>query len=102
MQRVIVVCPRTPGAGLLRRMLEAAYQARCIRDSMERGEAPIAALVLGRDPVSRAYSRMVERQWLRSATHIAVYTDHGVPLEMVARMAGAPAGAVMRRSLREA
>ncbi|CAN7597637.1 DUF7768 domain-containing protein [Bosea sp. LjRoot237] len=80
-----------------------AYARRCVRDSLLRGEAPIASHLLytqpgvldDDDPDERAHGISAGLAWRHVAQASVVYIDHGISNGMVygieaARSAGLP------------
>ena len=67
-----------------------AYARRCVRDSLERGEAPIASHLLYTQPGILRDHISAERQWgidaglawLEVAGKTVVYTDYGISVGM--------------------
>lgn len=63
-----------------------AYARRCVRDSLSRGEAPIASHLLytqpgildDADPIERAWGIDAGLAWKRVAEASVVYTDLGI------------------------
>lgn len=62
------------------------YARRCVRDSLSRGEAPIASHLLYTQPNILNDDITIERQWgidaglawIKVADATVVYTDHGI------------------------
>ena len=85
MRRVIL---ESPYAGDIER--NVAYARACVRDSLSRGEAPIASHLLYTQPGILRDEIKQERQWgiaagLAWASHAeatVVYTDHGISTGM--------------------
>jgi hypothetical protein len=81
MRRVIL---ESPFAGEIERNLE--YARACVRDSVLRGEAPIASHLLftqpgildDDEPKERALGIAAGLAWLSAADAMVVYTDRGV------------------------
>lgn len=97
-RRVIL---ESPFAGDVESNIE--YARRCVRDSLGRGEAPIASHLLYTQPGILRDGHPLERQWgmdaglawLSVAEAAVVYTDHGISRGMeygiaAARAAGVP------------
>jgi len=82
----------SPYAGDIERNTE--YARKCVRDSLLRGEAPIASHLLYTQPGILREEIPEERQhgidaghaWLRFAWLMAVYTDYGISRGMKAAM----------------
>ena len=102
MKRVIIESPFR-GASRREQAENIAYARRCVRDSLERGEAPIASHLLYtqdtilRDdvPEERAWGIQAGLTWLRVADATVVYIDRGTSYGMqmgmeAARAAGVP------------
>lgn len=89
MTRPIVII-ESPFAGERERNLR--YLARCLRDSILRGEAPFASHGLytmpgclnDRIPEERALGMSVAEAFLPVASLVAVYEDHGISAGMAA------------------
>jgi len=85
MRRVIL---ESPYAGDIEKNLQ--YARRCVRDSLSRGEAPIASHLLYtqtgilRDdiPDERQWGIDAGLTWLRVADATVVYTDRGISIGM--------------------
>ena len=81
MRRVIL---ESPYAGDIEQ--NVAYARACVRDSLSRGEAPIASHLLYTQPGVLRDEMATERQWgidaglawAASADATVVYTDHGI------------------------
>jgi len=81
MRRVII---ESPYAGEIDR--NVAYARRCVRDSLERGEAPIASHLLytqpgilnDGDPLEREWGINAGLAWRQNAEASVVYTDLGI------------------------
>lgn len=81
MQLVII---ESPYAGDIQRNTE--YARACVRDSLERGEAPIASHLLytqpgilhDDDPAERQWGIDAGLAWRGVAQKTVVYTDHGI------------------------
>lgn len=84
--RLVII--ESPYAGDIER--NTAYARACVRDSIMRGEAPIAShLLLTQDgilrdevPDERARGIAAGHAWYRAADVCAVYTDLGISLGM--------------------
>lgn len=98
MRRVII---ESPYAGDVEANI--AYALRCVRDSLERGEAPFASHLLYTQPgvlrddieVERWWGIEAGLEWMRSAEASIVYTDRGISSGMrhgiaAAQQAGVP------------
>lgn len=98
MRRVII---ESPYAGDVE--ANVAYARRCVRDSLSRGEAPIASHLLYTQPdilnddvpSERRWGIDAGLAWMRSAEASIVYTDRGISVGMrhgiaAAEMAGVP------------
>lgn len=96
-----LVLIESPYAGDVQRNVE--YARRCVRDSLSRGEAPIASHLLYTQPGILRDEVPSERQWgidaglawRKVAELTAVYTDHGITKGMeygitAAKEAGVP------------
>jgi len=78
-----LVVIESPYAGNVEGNVE--YARRCVRDSLSRGEAPIASHLLHTQPGILRDEAPIERQWGIEAGHawiakadlVAVYTDKG-------------------------
>lgn len=87
MKRVVI---ESPYAGDIDR--NVAYARRCLRDSLSRGEAPIASHLLytqpgvlsDDDPNERALGIGAGHVWIGAADLVAVYTDYGMSRGMAA------------------
>ncbi len=72
-----------------------AYAKRCLRDSLDRGEAPIAPHLMHPGvlddsvPLERAAGLNAGKAWLAQAELLAVYTDRGVSSGMAGEIAEA-------------
>jgi hypothetical protein len=63
-----------------------AYARACVRDSLLRGESPLASHLLytqegildDSDPLERAHGINAGHAWLRLADAVVVYTDRGI------------------------
>lgn len=83
-----LVVIESPYAGDIEANVE--YAQKCVRDSLERGEAPIASHLLFTQPGILRDGVKEERQWgmdaghawIRRADHLAVYTDKGISAGM--------------------
>jgi hypothetical protein len=81
MRRVVL---ESPFAGDI--AANIAYARRCIRDSLKRGESPIASHLLytqegilrDDDPVERAHGINAGHAWLYACDAVVVYTDRGI------------------------
>jgi hypothetical protein len=81
LQRVLI---ESPYAGDVER--NTRYARKCVRDSLERGEAPIASHLLytqpgilrDDDPTERQWGIDAGLAWRGVATKTVVYTDHGI------------------------
>lgn len=70
----------------VRRWLNVRYARRCVRDSLMRGEAPIASHLLYTQPgilrdwidAERAHGIQAGLAWSDKAALVAVYTDRGI------------------------
>jgi len=79
-----LVVIESPYAGDIEANVE--YARRCVRDSLERGEAPVAFHLLFTQPGILRDEVKEERQWGMDAGHawiekadlVAVYTDKGI------------------------
>lgn len=75
------------------------YARKCVRDSLERGEAPIASHLLytqpgildDHDPVERSWGIDAGLAWRRVAEGSVVYTDRGISKGMEYGIAAAEA-----------
>lgn len=80
-----------------------AYARECVRDCLQRGEAPIASHLLytqpgildDNEPAERAWGIVAGLSWLKHADAAVVYTDRGMSSGMrqgiaAAREAGVP------------
>lgn len=80
--RLVII--ESPFAGDVKRNVE--YARRCVRDSLERGEAPIASHLLytqpgildDDDPVQREWGINAGLEWRRVAEGTVVYMDYGI------------------------
>ncbi len=98
--RILVVI-ESPYAGDVAR--NVAYARRCVRDSLLRGEAPIASHLLhtqrgildDNKPEERVDGIAAGHAWIPVADFVAVYTDHGISGGMYAGMAAARAAGVV-------
>ena len=99
------------GATFGGRLKNLAYARACLRDSLNRGEAPIASHLLFTQPgvldddvpAERAHGIAAGLAWLEHAAAMVVYEDRGISGGMAAAMieaekAGVP---IERRVLRE-
>ena len=65
-----------------------AYLDDCLRDSIARGEAPIAShglytrVLQDANPAEREHGMEMGWAWMRCADLVAVYSDHGITLGM--------------------
>jgi len=83
-QRLVIL--ESPYAGPTAAAVEAnlAYARRALRDSLDRGEAPIASHLLypqvleDRDPDQRARGIAAGLAWLKVAEATVVYADRGI------------------------
>ena len=79
MQRVVV---ESPYAGDI--AFNTAYARACLRDCIDRGEAPIASHLLypqvldEHDPLGRELGISLGYQWIRVADKVVFYTDFGM------------------------
>lgn len=97
MRRVIV---ESPYAGDVEK--NVAYARRCLRDCLQRGEAPIASHLLYTQPGVLNDDVPAERQhgieaglrWLEDADASVVYVDHGVSNGMAHGIAAANSAGV--------
>jgi len=64
--------------------LNTAYARECMKDSLDRGEAPFAPHLLytqvldDKSPAERERGIFAGHEWLRRADLVAVYTDRGI------------------------
>jgi hypothetical protein len=88
-RRVVVLCPyRTSAAS--QHFNDEIYYRACLRDSIEAGEAPLAAPilylasgVLSTETLSNIdLSSEIAQSWYLTADACIVYTDHDLTLEM--------------------
>lgn len=94
---MILVILESPYAGDVER--NVAYARRCVRDSLLRGEAPIASHPLYTQPgilndtvpAERAQGIAAGLAWRFVADRTVVYTDHGISEGMKAGIAAAEA-----------
>jgi len=106
MKLVIVESPYA-GAGrwplsMLRRWRNILYARRCVRDSLSRGEAPIASHLLYTQPGILDDFKPAERQWgidaglawRAVAEASVVYTDRGISKGMEYGMTAAAAAGI--------
>jgi hypothetical protein len=92
-----LVILESPFAGDVARNI--AYARRCVRDSLQRGEAPIASHLLytqegildDNNPVERALGIDAGLAWRTVAEASVVYTDHGISSGMRYGIAAATA-----------
>jgi len=85
MRRVIL---ESPYAGEIER--NVTYARRCVRDCLQRGEAPIASHLLFTQPgilrdeiaAERALGISAGLAWLSVAEAVVVYVDHGISAGM--------------------
>lgn len=95
MSRLVIL--ESPYAGDVTANVE--YARLCVRDSILRGEAPIASHLLYtqpgilRDDVPEERARGIDagHAWLAVADAVVVYTDHGISPGMEAGMSAAQA-----------
>jgi hypothetical protein len=88
-----LVILESPYAGDIERNVD--YARKCVRDSLMRGEAPIASHLLYTQPGILKDIMPLERQhgiaaglaWAKKAELMAVYSDHGISGGMKAAMA---------------
>lgn len=81
-----LVCIESPWAGLGGGREAALYLRRCIRDSLKRGELPLASHAVfciagGIDdniPELRARGLSAAMRYILAADLVAVYVDHGI------------------------
>lgn len=81
MRRVVL---ESPFAGDVE--VNIAYARRCIRDSLLRGESPIASHLLytqpnilrDDDPIERAHGINAGHAWMYACDAVVVYTDRGI------------------------
>lgn len=74
-----------------------AYARRCVKDSLSRGESPLASHLLytqdgildDNDPDQRRLGIEAGRAWIQVADLVAVYVDHGISPGMEAAMSRA-------------
>lgn len=88
-----------------------AYARDCVRDSLNRGESPVAFHLLhtqpgildDQNPEQRALGISASLEWYRKADRCAVYVDHGISGGMLKGMNAAVSAGVRveRRSLVE-
>ena len=79
-----LVIIESPYAGNVR--ANTKYARACVRDSLERGEAPIAShllytqpgILLDKNPEERIWGIEAGLAWRNVATLTAVYTDRGI------------------------
>lgn len=79
-----LVIIESPYAGDVARNVE--YARRCVRDSLEQGEAPIASHLLytqsgildDNEPTQREWGIAAGLEWRRVAEATVVYTDYGI------------------------
>lgn len=96
MRRVVLESPYA-GADHPAIMANVEYARRCVRDSLGRGEAPIASHLLYTQPGILRDGVPGEREqgiaaglaWLSGAEASVVYTDHGITDGMKRGMAAA-------------
>lgn len=89
--RLVII--ESPYAGDIERNTE--YARKCVRDSLLRGEAPIASHLLYTQPGILKEEIPLERQhgiaaglsWAKCAGLMAVYIDYGISRGMAAAMA---------------
>src|ERR1700741_4821819 len=66
-----------------------AYAKRALRDSLDRGEAPLASHLLhpqvynDASPVERAHGMAAGHAWIRHADKVVVYNDMGITFGMM-------------------
>jgi len=95
-----LVILESPFAGDVARNIE--YARRCVRDSLARGEAPIASHLLytqpgilnDDDPAERQWGIDAGLAWLRVAEASVVYTDLGISRGMEYGIAAAKAAGI--------
>jgi hypothetical protein len=88
MRRVVIESPLSPSNG---HSFESNqdYARRCMKDSLDRGEAPYASHLLYTqmlddfDPVERKLGMEAGFAWGQAANTIAVYTDRGMSSGMI-------------------
>lgn len=79
MKRVII---ESPYAGDIERNTE--YARRCLKDSLDRGEAPFASHLLypqvldENDPEQRKQGIQAGYSWMYAADYVVFYTDYGM------------------------
>lgn len=84
MRLAIIESPYAAGRGFTIEQ-NVAYARECIRDSLQRGESPLASHLLftqpgilrDEDPAERALGIAAGLEWYRVTELIAFYTDHG-------------------------
>lgn len=87
MKKLVII--ESPYAGDVEENI--AYARRCIKDSLMRGEAPIASHLLytqdgildDSKPDERAMGIEAGHEWMRRAELLAVYVDRGISAGMV-------------------
>lgn len=92
-QQMRLVVIESPCAPLPGRTFEhnANYLRRCLRDSIERGEAPIASHGLfafsnvfdDANALERKQCMLAGWAWMYSASEVIVYADHGITQGMI-------------------
>lgn len=95
-----LVILESPFAGDVDRNIE--YARRCVRDSLARGEAPIASHLLytqpgilnDDDPLERKWGIDAGLSWMRVAEASVVYTDLGISRGMEYGIAAAKAAGI--------
>ena len=88
--RLVII--ESPYAGDIAQNLE--YARMCVRDSLSRGEAPIASHLLYTQtgilddsiPIEREQGIAAGHAWIKVAEIMAVYTDFGISAGMEAAM----------------
>ncbi len=101
-----LVLVESPYQGDVERNVE--YARRCLRDCIDRQEAPLAAHLLfpqvldDRDPIQRAAGINAGFAWLRKADRMVVYQDLGISpgMEAAIRTAELLRIPIERRSLK--
>ena len=89
MKKVVIECP-FKGDTLKEFKQNAEYTAMCLKDSLERGEAPIAMKWMYSGVLNEANQEhllMITKAqmiWATSATKVVIYDDLGVPPYMQA------------------
>jgi hypothetical protein len=82
LKRVVIESPYAGNVFI--KLRNRLYARRCLRDSLRRGEAPIASHILytlvlrDRIPEERKLGIAAGHAWMSSADIVAVYMDYGV------------------------